>query len=256
MTLTYAELSRRISRAFQERGEWAGVPMPLPGLGLVLESKHPGAAMIAEVQKVVDANEPPPAPTMRVCRSDDLGWQVVNRWRGRLLTGVTGTVFIARHEDGRTTWGIESDKMKRNAMLLGPLSTFDAWHLDTELTAIDRLATLLTERMFAAYLLTGSFLETSKRSGLTYFFRRCRPTIVLTPRGGAREYFYPDDDDHGMRILVCLCLHPLAYYANTFAGAMVPTDDVIAHLMLMRGDERLFWRRANHHHPLEPESGL
>lgn len=37
---------------------------------------------------------------------------------------------------------------------------------------------------------------------------------------------------------------------------MVPTDDVIAHLLLMRGDERLFWRRANQHHPLDPESGL
>jgi len=37
---------------------------------------------------------------------------------------------------------------------------------------------------------------------------------------------------------------------------MVPTDDVIAHLMLMRADEHGFWKRANQH-PLDRlEAGL
>lgn len=37
---------------------------------------------------------------------------------------------------------------------------------------------------------------------------------------------------------------------------MTPTDDVIAHLTLMRGDEPMFWRRANQHGPDRPEAGL
>jgi hypothetical protein len=37
---------------------------------------------------------------------------------------------------------------------------------------------------------------------------------------------------------------------------MVPTDDVIAHLMLMRGDEHMFWRRCNQHQPWTKEAGV
>jgi hypothetical protein len=37
---------------------------------------------------------------------------------------------------------------------------------------------------------------------------------------------------------------------------MCPTDDVIAHLMLMRGDEALLWRKANQHPSWVPESGI
>jgi hypothetical protein len=37
---------------------------------------------------------------------------------------------------------------------------------------------------------------------------------------------------------------------------MCPTDDVIAHLALMRGDEAMFWRRCNQHPPYRPEAGL
>ena len=252
---TYGEISRRINREFEKRGEWAGLPMPLPGLGLVVEPKHPAAAMIADLQRAVEVDTP---PETRACSADDLGWRIVNEWRGRTKHDVTGRVFILRHEDGRTRWGVASDLVTRNKHLFGPLETFDAWHLDTECTAIDRLAMLVNERQFAAYVLTASFLESSKRSGLTYLFRRCRPTVVLSGHGTRHDYFSerrPSPDD-SMHIVACLCLHPIAYYANTFAGAMVPTDDVIAHLMLMRGDEHLFWRRANQHHPLDPESGL
>lgn len=45
-------------------------------------------------------------------------------------------------------------------------------------------------------------------------------------------------------------------YRNTMCGAMCPTDDVMAHLLLMRGDEHMFWRRANQHPPHSPNSGL
>lgn len=80
------------------------------------------------------------------------------------------------------------------------------------------------------------FAERSPRSGISYIFRRLRPTIAL--KAGK---------DDRMRCLAALCMHPIGYYDGSWAGAMCPTDDVIAHLMLMRGDEHMFWRRSNQH---------
>lgn len=97
------------------------------------------------------------------------------------------------------------------------------------------------------YLLTGMFLERSPRSGLTYLFRKLRPTVVLDAR---------NNDATRVRVLCTLCLHPIAYYEGSWAGAMTPTDDVVSHLMLMRGDEHMFWRRANQHGATHSEAGL
>lgn len=105
---------------------------------------------------------------------------------------------------------------------------------------MDRLQTLIKPHLWNAYALTGSFLETSTRSGITYLFRRCRPTIAISSR----------------RVLCTLCLHPIGYYSESHAGSLCPTDDAIAHLLMMRADEHLFWRRANQHAPFRPESGL
>jgi hypothetical protein len=252
---SWTSFSKAMNAYLTERdGEWCGIPMPLPGAGLVLEDRHPHKARTAEMQRIIDDEEPVGDETPLGLRADTEGWRVVNSWRGRTPEGVTGEVLVLRHEDGRVRGGIVPDAMGRNKHMLGALSTLDAWDLDTECAAMEKLATLLTERMFKAYVCTGSFLETSKRSGLTYLFRRLRPTVVMTPRSGRLQH--DPKKDLGMAILACLCLHPLAYYRETMCGAMCPTDDVIAHLMLMRGDEHLYWRRANQHHPLSPNSGL
>lgn len=127
---------------------------------------------------------------------------------------------------------------------LQTLGNSDAWGIEQEHNALQTLAGLVTHRQMKQYLLTGAFLETSMRSGKGYMFRKLRPTVVLHEVRGE------------MRILCALCLHPIAYYAGSWAGAMCPTDDVIAHLMLMRGDEHMFWRRANQHAAYRPEAGL
>ena len=85
-----------------------------------------------------------------------------------------------------------------------------------------------------------------------------KPTVALGHSGGWRGYLAkergrPYDDTN---ILCAMCLHPIGYYAGSWAGAMCPTDDVLAHLMLMRGDEKMFWRRANQHAAYLPEAGL
>lgn len=92
--------------------------------------------------------------------------------------------------------------------------------------------------------MTGGFIETSKRSGVTYLFRRLRPTLALKDNNGE------------MKILCALCLHSIGFYRGTWAGALCPTDDVISHLVMMRGSEAKFWAHANQHHPVRPEAGI
>ena len=57
-----------------------------------------------------------------------------------------------------------------------------AWTLDAEANALTKLIGLLTAHQARQYILTGAFLETSKRSRVTYLFRKLRPTVALTPR--------------------------------------------------------------------------
>jgi hypothetical protein len=240
--LSWRSVWKAINAMQTARGEWCGIPVPLPGLGLVMESRYPHHAELAELQRIIEENEPRPPRTI-TCRDGDLSWRIINTWDAHERDG---QIVVIRNDAGKTEWFFESNKPKRNRLLIGAMDALDAWSLDTELTAIDLLGTLLTERMFGSYILTGGFLETSKRSGLTYWFRRCRPTIVMTPHRAGDE----------MQILCCLCQHPLGYYSSSFCGAMVPTDDIIASLLLMRGDEHAYWKRSNQHPAHAVESGL
>lgn len=252
---TYAELNVAINKLVTERdGEWCGMPIPLPGQQLIVEDRNPHRAKLAEIQRIFDEGQPADA-TERTCTPAERALVEVNRWYSH---DKGGDIIVIRKPDGTTTWGLDPGAPKRNRFIVGTFDALDAWNLETETVAMERLCELLSPRMFTAYVCAGQFLETSKRSGLAYMFRRCRPTAVLSPHGGGRaEYFHDHDDtDRGMRIICTLCLHPIGYYAASFCGAMTPTDDVIAHLLLMRGDEHLFCKRANHHQAYRPESGL
>ena len=94
------------------------------------------------------------------------------------------------------------------------------------------------------YLLTGHFAEICKRSGLTYLFRKGRPTIALRR------------DEHFSYALCALCLNPIGYHGDTWAGVMCPTDEVIAHLLMMRGSEEKYWANANQHPIDRPAAGV
>lgn len=97
---TYSEMSQRLSAGLRERGEWAGIPMPLPGLGLVVEDRHPLAKEIAAMQSVVDAHDPPPPRTI-ACAAEDHGLRIVNHWRGRAPNGLEGVITIVRNDEAR-----------------------------------------------------------------------------------------------------------------------------------------------------------
>jgi len=219
---TYRQVAAKLKELATERGEWAGFPMMVEGLELCLEPRFPYDLRL----------KPKPAA------ADD--FKIVNSWFSSRLRC---EVVVGRDAAGRARFGYRA--MNQAAFLIDTMRACDAWLLEAERSAIDKLATMLSHRMFTAYMLVGAFLETSKRSGVTYMFRKLRPTLALRP-----------DGDEGMRILCGLCLHPVGYYAGTWAGAQTPTDDMVAHLLMMRGDEPKFWANANQHHPSNPACGL
>ena len=202
--------------------------MPLDGHPLTIEPRFPRASALSAIGVTA------PVPD----ELDDA--KIRNRfwsWRRR------SDIVIFEH-GGKIHWGIDPG-VHHLGYDIDTLGCSDAWSLDNELRAQKTLQTLSSKRQYTHYMLTGMFLETSTRSGVTYLFRRLKPTVAMkaTPSGE-------------MRVLCCLCMHPIGYYSGSYAGAMVPTDDVLAHYMLMKGDEPMFWRRCNQHAAYRPEAGL
>lgn len=205
--------------------------MPLEGERLIVEPTFPGAVGLESF-----GYDP-------IKAAEDEGWSVRNRWyssRHRC------DILIMTDPEGRIVHG----KLPAFHHITHDLHTVgctQAWGIEQEGRAVKLLGQMLRHHQFKQYLMTGMFLEKSVRSGVTYLFRRLKPTVALAAGGK------PEDS---MRILAALCMHPIAYYHGSWAGAMCPTDDVIAHLAMMRGDERLFWARSNQHPPYRPEAGL
>lgn len=220
------------------RGEWAGLPMMLEGHELTVEPTHPyaerlmslGAKAMAREEDEMNGVIPPPESKAKI---RNVFWS----WRRH-------SHIMVWEEDGRILWG-PADHPNNLDFQLQTLGASDAWGIEQEGNAMNLLGGLVRHRQFKQYMMTGMFLEQSKRSGVHYLFRRLRPTIAMgvTPSGD-------------MKILCALCLHPIAYYSESWAGAMCPTDEIVAHLMLMRGDEHLYWRRANQHAPWRREAGI
>lgn len=208
------------------RGEWAGIPMPMQGQQLVIEPKFNKGRELAEI------GAPEPAP--------DTGEKIRNTfWSSKLR----GEVLVWEEKDGRIDWG-RVGKGHHFDYDLKTLMCSHAWGIEQEGNAVQTLGSLVSHHQMRQYVLTGMFMEQSTRSKVFYLFRRLKPTVAMRA------------DDNNMRILCCMCLHPIAFYEGTWAGAMCPTDDVLAHLMLMRGDEPMFWRQANQHPAWKPEAGL
>lgn len=224
---SFAVHRNQVRRLAEAVGEWAGIPTSIDGEHLVVEPSYPFA-------KIFNQD-----------RSSEAGITVRNHWHSLQKRC---TVFV--YEDNGAIHAALEPAFHHLGFEFRTMGCSVAWGIEQEHRALSLLGTLLKHHMFKMYLLTGMFVETSARSGLKYIFRKLRPTVALSPR-----------DKHGndageLRILCTLCMHPIAYYQDTWAGAMCPTDDVIAHLMLMRGDEAMLWRRCTQHPSWRPESGL
>lgn len=231
MLPTWDQVRARINGLALASGEWAGAPLPVPGIPLVVEPRYPFAGLDGYC---LDDGEPRWA---RAGRSGDDGppVRVRNSWYS---VPNSATVYVCDDGPGTPVFHVMLPEWggKRLGYWMGTIGASRAWSVDAEMRAVETLRGLVTPQAWESYVLTGSFLETSRRSGVMYLFRKLRPTIAL--RGTAAG---------DTRILAALCLHPIGYYEETWAGVMVPSDDVIAHLMLMRGCEAKFWGKANHH---------
>lgn len=219
MSLTYEQAAKVLKELAAERSEWAGLPMLCGGLDLVVEPKFPYQFPKKSTEGMIE---------------------VVNSWFSERLRSVVG---IAKQADGSLVPFVHPHAA--GAMLLETMMAASVWLFDAEVKALAKLASMIRPHLLQAYILTGCFLESSPRSGVTYMIRRLRPTIAMKP-----------GRDGQMRILTTLCLHPIGYYGGTWAGVMVPTDDAVAHLCMIRGSEAKFWANANQHHPVDPRSGL
>lgn len=228
----FANLRNGLRRAATEKSEWAGIPMPLDDLDLVIEPTHPyadGIMAMNEARRKRNGEEPEEHPELRVRNSF---WS--RRWRCEII--------VYEKPNGRVGFTVGINNAL--AMQLRTLGASDAWGLEQESRALELLGTLLPHRNFKQYMLTGSFLERSDRSGITYLFRRLRPTVALREKRGEIE------------AMCGLCLHALAYYDGTWGGALTPTDEVVGHLMMCRADEHFYWKRSNQHPPHMPQAGI
>jgi hypothetical protein len=113
---------------------------------------------------------------------------------------------------------------------------------ESEVEALRKLKTLVIQEDYERYIVTG-MLRVEGRSGTLYLIRKSRPTLAFTK--GERP-----------KLLCALCMHPLGYFANSWMGAMPPTDEAIAHLLMIRSNEHYFWRKANQIPYSEPNSGV
>lgn len=262
--VTQEQLRERLTTLSDMMGIYEGIPIPMGAeYPLHLRPGHPMEKLFGKVDSGFTDDGEPIIPSPRedggypeflVCRESTVrdDERVVNSWVDMKRNRRVYVMDRGGRRSALVEYLAPDRSMERMTMWLMTIGASDAWELEAEAKAMELLQTMVTERQMRHYLLTGSFLEHSDRSGLTYIFRRLRPTIALTSR--RRDGVV--SDMNAMRCLAVLCMHPIGYYERTWAGCMVPTDDVIAHLTMCRGDEARFWAKSIQHAPHEPEAGL
>ena len=250
------------SLAEQTKDQPAGTPVMLegPGMGLVMArgytGRHPKKKRkekskdrsLAEIatsnwrsnkylklldQWVIDANE-----------EREEYWTERNSWWSPRHQGYISIIQSSKTKKCRVRILKAKDDTLRTTLWINTYCAADAYEIEHEEKALSKLKGHVTERQYHRYVLTGTLMERSKRSGIVYIFRRLRPTLAFRQEG----------DDY--RYLAALCHHAVAYYQVSWAGALVPTDDLMSHLLFMRGDEHGFWKRSTQHPAHAPQAAF
>ena len=250
---TWDHIREKIQQLAMEREHYHGYPLLDDECPLVLHKRFPmqglnGYAFNSDDEDDDSWDQPPGMDDATYSRLMAMAFEYksstfVNAWFDKRRQR---DVAIFRKENGQHFAKVfENSVGSRATFLMMTIGVSRCWDIEAEMTAQLKLSTLLPDHLMKYYLMTGTFIERSKRSGVLYMFRRCRPTLAFS---ASRE--------GNPRVLCALCMHPIGYYQGSFGGAMVPTDDVIAHLICMRGDEHHFWKCCNQHSPWMPEAGL
>jgi hypothetical protein len=250
---------RKIDRVLAQNGIYFGMPL---GAGIidVETSSDIVKEFITEIEAAQQPNEAPEEDELD--SADDpaaalpAGWVEHRQWR---LSSIVpwrkqcGWVIIIKNPATnrfKKLFQPLNPFVMRFGMQIGTVHARVNFAIDkAEKRARKKLFERLTPAQRSSYALVDSFTEVGL-SGVKYLIRRNRPTIAFGK---------PDSAIGGQSVALCaLCLHPLAYYSRTFAGAMVPSDEALAHLLLIRQGEHFYWRKATQH-PLsdfEPECGV
>lgn len=230
-------IRRHIAQLAESRGEYGGYPLPDSDKRLVLEPRFP----LTSLQGAKTGSDEPSQTQMdSAAKLFDFSRgtiHLVNGWYSRRLEAM---VYIYRRDGEQSVRSaVEYRESRMDAEAARTIVTMGCsrnWSVEAEEKALAKLRSLVSPTAYRYYVLTGAFMETSRRSGVIYVFQRCRPTMAIRHRPDGR-----------LHVLASLCGHPIGYYEDSYAGAMVPTDDVVSHVLLMRGDEHLFWRKCNQH---------
>jgi len=191
---------------------------------------------------------PRPFDTEPVAVVEEAKPRLINRWNFKNKQGERGTVSIYEGVDGKRfhrvayrqlDWQFRFERTITSLLERDKSNPFQA-----ELKAQEKLRTIISERQYACYIVSGAFVEYGK-SGVAYLIRRGLPTIAFRFREKARA-----------DVLTVLCMKPMGGHRMSFAGVMVPTDEVITTALLIKADEPELWKRANHLDIDDPISGL
>ena len=209
-------LLRYINRLAVRRGEYAGAAIPMKGHTMIVANDR---LLLSRLTQILNRKRPDPEDR----------WTVKNRWQR-----TTAYATVIWEKDGVRETTVSNFWTERLGLLSASISARRAVLPEAELNAMTRLFDYLDVDAKRDYILSGVIPEIG-RSGTTYFLRKGLPTLAFLPNRG--------DVDH--RTAVVLCTHPLGYYTATHTGLMPPSDEVLAHLLMIRADEHYFWRKAN-----------
>ena len=255
------------NRMFENKGVDVGVPTPIWNTPFTPPPKHTrigkffahamqwGQETLDEmIDKAIKKETPNPqdinlliavinADGMPIFASDEQcvnSWATKTHWKGRYCHLY---VQLFRSTEGKTTWQIReipSETDRRFDMLMRSFNSRDGSStVHAEQVAARKLHKMLSKEQHKQYVLCDMFAEIGK-SGVVYFLRKNRPTIATRDK----------------RVLCTMCTHPAGYYTGTWTGALPPSDDVIAHLEMIRADEHYFWRKCNQIQIEETNSGI
>lgn len=242
--VSYDQIHEVMDQMATEAGYEYGLPVPALGVGseenyLIVAKGVPLRGIIAmnQMDQHVESAQ-------RIMRMH--GCEIRNSWR---TLGDTETTII-QTDEGPLAW-TEPMAGTRLRKLMDTMITRSNTQLspEAEERAMLSLKAKVTRAQWRSYLLNCAFLEKSKRSNLFYLFRKGYPTLALS-------FADIDGKPSSGRCIAALCLHPMGYYAYTHAGLMTPTDEVIAALLLMRGDEHGFWKKSGQWKASDTRSGL
>lgn len=169
---------------------------------------------------------------------DGITWKVRKNWEPALQwKGSFGRAIILENQDNKKcslVFSPHKPAHRRLEIMMATLGCRSRFAFkEPELKAQQRLFKELSDSQQGQYITSDAFAEVGK-SGIIYVLRKSKPTVAIR-----------EQEDGSGGALCALCLHPVAYYTATWAGVLPPSDEVLAHLLMIRHSERFYWRKAN-----------